>query len=180
MSITDNLSFLNGNISIIKIIMILYLFVFANIISSKINKKIVDNINESFIVKHLVGIITIAVLLSLLYDNLNIIKLLFYSITIYFVFLLSTKVSTKYVAIPAIILLGIYFINYFNDNKLKDIKNDKSIDFEKKENMINIIQNKNIHMTLFYIVAVAIGAFFYDENKSIQFGGSYSLVKLLD
>lgn len=160
--------------------MILYLFVFANIISSKINKKIVDNINESFIVKHLVGIITIAVLLSLLYDNLNITKLLFYSITIYFVFLLSTKISTKYVAITAIILFGIYFINYFNDNKLKDIKNDKSIDFKKKENVIDIIQNKNIHMTLFYIVAVAIGAFFYDENKAIQFGGSYSLVKLLD
>ena len=54
---------LNNDISVIKLVMILYLFVFENVISTKINTKLVERIEKNLMIKHIVVLITIGVLL---------------------------------------------------------------------------------------------------------------------
>ena len=62
----DEKSFFN-NISISKTLMILYLIIFTNIISHKISDKIYQRVESNLIIKHIIGLITVGVILSLLY-----------------------------------------------------------------------------------------------------------------
>lgn len=177
MEITNKSFF--SNISIMKSLMIIYLIIFTNVISNKISNKIYQRIEKNLIIKHIIGLITIGVILSLLYQ-LNHKELILYSIVIYFVFLLSTKISSNLIFLAIMVLSGVYFVDYFNQNKLNDIKSDKSIDAENKEKIINELEKKSKHMTIFYVISVILGSLLYDEKKAVQMGGSYSLMKLLD
>jgi len=170
----------NQDISIIKTIMIMYLFIFANVISTKINTKIIERIEENIIIKHIIGLITVGVILSLVYKNLCPKRIITYSIIIYFIFILSTKVPKKYILLSVILLMGFYFMNYFTENKLYNIKKDKSINLKNKENSINHLEKKCNTMTFVYIFAILAGSLLYDEKKYNQYGGSYSLSKFLN
>ena len=171
---------LNNDISVTKMIMILYLFVFANVISTNVNKKILDRVEKNIIVKHILGLITVGVLLSLVYKNIPLTHLVLYSITIYFVFLLSTKIATKYILLAILILFAVYFFNQMNENKIHSIKTDNSINIKKKESLIKKLESMSNNITYFYIGAVVVGSLMYDQKKSMQFGGSYSVLKMLN
>lgn len=171
---------LNNDISVVKLIMILYLFVFANVISTKINTKIIDKIEENIMIKHIVGLITIGILLSLVYNSIPLKDLILYSVVIYVVFLLSTKISKNYVLLGLLVLVGVYFLSTETENKIKSIKNDQSININDKVNSIKQLESKNNKITYFYIFAVIAGALMYDEKKNIQMGGSYDLMKFLN
>jgi hypothetical protein len=171
---------LNNDISIVKLVMILYLFVFANVISTKINTKIIDRIEKNVMIKHIVGLITIGVLLSLVYNSIPLKDLLLYSLIIYIVFLLSTKISKNYVLLGLLVLVGVYFLSAETENRIKGIKNDQSININDKVKIIKHLEGKNNKITYFYIFAVAIGSIMYDEKKYVQMGGSYDLMKFLN
>jgi len=171
---------LNNDISIVKLVMILYLFVFANVISTKINSKIVDRIEKNVMIKHIVGLITVGVLLSLVYNNIPLKHLILYSVIIYVVFLLSTKISKNYVVLGLLILVGVYFLSAETDNRINGIKNDQSININDKVKLIKHLESKNNKITYFYIFAAVIGSLMYDEKKHIQMGGSYDLMKFLN
>ena len=171
---------LNNDISVIKLVMILYLFVFANVISTKINTKLVERIEKNVMVKHIVGLITIGVLLSLVYNSIPLKDLILYSIIIYVVFLLSTKISKNYVLLGLLLLVGVYFLSAESENRIKGIKNDQSINIDEKVKLIKHLEGKNNKITYFYIFAVVIGSLMYDEKKNVQMGGSYDLMKFLN
>ena len=171
---------LNNDISVIKLVMILYLFVFANVISTKINTKLVERIEKNVMIKHIVGLITIGVLLSLVYNSIPLKDLILYSIIIYVVFLLSTKISKNYVLLGLLLLVGVYFLSAESENRIKGIKNDQSINIDEKVKLIKHLEGKNNKITYFYIFAVVIGSLMYDEKKNVQMGGSYDLMKFLN
>jgi len=171
---------INNDISLVKIIMLIYLFVFINNISTNINRKLVNTINNNIVLKHIIGIISISVMLSLLYKDLSIKELIVYSLSIYFIYILSTKISTCYLLVGLLVLICFYFADYINQNKYNRIKLDKALDIETKTNLIKKIENNHKYLTLFYIGAVVIGALMYDEKKHNQFGYSYTIIKFLD
>lgn len=175
----ENLKILNGDISIVKILMILYLIIFTNILTVKFSEKLLYKINENIILKHIIGLITISIILSLLY-SLEGKDLILYSLSIYFVFLLSTKMSSNLLIIVIIILSGFYFFDYLNDNKINEINNDNNVSKDIKNNIITSkIKNKrNITlMTLFIIVS---GSLFYENKKIDQYGGLFSINEFLN
>ena len=171
---------LNNDISIVKLVMILYLFVFANVISTKVNTKIIDRIEKNTMVKHIVGLITVGVLLSLVYNSIPLKDLILYSVIIYVVFLLSTKISKNYVLLGLLVLVGVYFLSSETENRINGIKNDQSLHITDKTKLIKHLEKKNNKITYFYIFAVVIGSLMYDEKKYTQMGGSYDLMKFLN
>jgi hypothetical protein len=175
----ENFKILNGDISLIKIIMILYLIVFTNTITMKFSNKILNNINQNILLKHIVGLITISIILSLLY-NLEGKDLIMYSIIIYVVFLLSTKIPTNFVIIFIIILSGLYFFNYFNDKKIIQINNDSSVNDDLKNNIIQNKKNFNKNITLFTLFIVIGGSLLYENKKINQYGGKFTLNQFLN
>jgi len=175
----ENLKFLNGEISIIKILMILYLIVFTNTLTVKFGEKLLYKINENIILKHIIGLITIGIILSLLY-SLEGKDLILYSLLIYFAFLLSTKMSSDLLIIAIVILAGLYFFDYFNDKKINQLNNDNNVSKEIKNNIIKNKKNNKRNITLMTLFVVVCGSLIYENKKVGQYGGSFNLDKFLN
>jgi len=175
----ENLKFLNGDISIIKILMILYLIIFTNTFAIKFSEKLLYKINENIILKHIIGLITISIVLSLLY-SLEGKDLILYSLLIYFVFLLSTKMSSDLLIIVIVLLTGLYLFDYFNDKKINQINNDNNISKDIKNNIITNKKNNKRNITLMTLFIIVCGSLIYENKKVGQYGGSYSLHKFLN
>ncbi len=175
----ENFNFLNGEVSIIRIIMIIYLFILANTLSSRVSEKIMYKLNERYILKHFIGVITIGILLSLVY-SLNYKDLIFYSLLIYFIFLLSTKISSELIVMIVTILGGLYFYDYFIDSKISQVHNDKIIDNYKKNMIIADKKDKKKNISLFMIAIIICGSLLYENKKQGQFGGNFSMWRFLN
>ena len=170
---------INLNISPIKILMLFYLLLMSNLITQKLNKHIIEKLNNNKLLQHIVGIITILVILCLVYDNMNIYDMVIYTFVIYFVFVLSTKLNQN-VLLFSIMLLIIFFLKeYYNNNKINLIIKDNSIDGMVKESKIKQIEKENIILNVIYGLVVIGGALLYDDKKYKQYGGNYTLKKFL-
>jgi len=173
------LNFLNGDVSIIKILMVIYLVIFANCATRKIQEKCINIIDKNMFVKHIIGLITISILLSMLY-NLDNSKLILYTFLIYFVFLLSTKISREIIPIFVTVLTLVYFYNNSVETKLEQIKSDESLNIKQKFDIISKNENTRKNLTISIVVFVIVCSALYDNQKHVQYGGSYSIFKLLD
>lgn len=174
-----NFKLLNGEISVVKVLMLLYLLIMTNIMSKNINNKIELIIKNNKYLKHLLGLITLSILLSLIY-NLSDTDLILYSIVLYFVFLLSTKISSKYIIILLLLLSIIYFYDYFNEKKIKEIKIDTILNENEKN---TIIENKKINtrnITISVLSVIICGSLLYENKKINQFGGNFELNNFLN
>lgn len=170
---------INLNISPIKILMLFYLLLMSNLITQKINKHIIEKLNNNKLLQHIVGIITILVILCLVYDNMNIYDMVIYTFVIYFVFVLSTKLNQNVLLFSIMLLLLFFLKEYYNNNKINLIIKDNSIDGIQKEIRIKQIEKENITLNVIYGLVVIGGALLYDDKKYKQYGGNYTLIKFL-
>lgn len=170
---------INLNISPLKILMILFLLMLSNGSLIKHNNftQVIENNN---IVKHITIIITIAVIISLLYNGIPLIELIFYSFILYIIYVLSIKLDKKYVLLFGITLSLLYFIDYYNRHNINLIKNDKNIQSKKKDKIIEEINKKNIYLFGGFVIIVIAGSLTYDNKKHTQYGSGYSMTKFLN
>lgn len=170
---------INLNISPIKILMLFYLLLMSNLITQKINKHIIEKLNNNKNLQHILGIITILVILCLVYDNMNIYDMVIYTFVIYFVFVLSTKLNQNILLFSIMLLILFFLKEYYNNNKINLIIKDNSIDGIQKEIKIKQIEKENITLNVIYGLVVIGGALLYDDKKYKQYGGNYTLKKFL-
>ena len=170
---------INLNISPIKILMLFYLLLMSNLITQKLNKHIIEKLNNNKILQHILGIITILVILCLVYDNMNIYDMVIYTFVIYFVFVLSTKLNQNVLLFSIMLLILFFLKEYYNNNKINLIIKDNSIDGIQKEIKIKQIEKENITLNVIYGLVVIGGALLYDDKKYKQYGGNYTLKKFL-
>ena len=100
---------INFDISPIKILMILYLLMLSHGSLIKHNN-LSHMIENSNIIKHITIFIAIAVIISLIYNGIPVIELLFYSFIIYIVYILSIKLDKKYVLIFGLLIIMLLII----------------------------------------------------------------------
>jgi hypothetical protein len=167
---------INSDISIIKILMLLILIKVISMDNSNLSNVIKNNM----IAKHITLIITINVILSTIYKNISLNQMIFYSIIIYIVYLLSIKIDKKYVLIYGLLLTVLYFIDHYNREKINLIKQDKNIDSNKKDDIIRNINKKNNILLLSYILLILGTSIMYDDKQFEQHGGQYSILNYIN
>jgi hypothetical protein len=170
---------INLDISPIKILMILYLLMLSHGSLIKHNN-LLYMIENNNIIKHVTIFTAIAVIISLIYNGLPMLELLFYSLIIYIVYILSIKLDKKYVLIFGLLLIVMYFVDYYNRHKIQIIKNDKNINLKNKDKDIELLQRKNILIMALFAVLIVGGSLKYDDKKNIQYGNGYTISKFLD
>ena len=171
---------INLNISPVKILMLFYLLIMSNLITSKLNKHIIEYINNNKLFQHLLIIITILVLLCLIYNDMNIYDMIIYTFIIYFVFILSTKLNQNVMYISLLILFVFFIKEYYNNKQINIIIMDKNIDGNKKEILIKKREKENFTLNVIYGLVVIGGALLYDDKKYLQYKNDYSLRKFID
>jgi len=165
----------NTDISPIKILSILYVLLMSNILFTKINKHLIEYLQSNVLAKHILGFITIIVLITLVYKNVDYRELLFYSIITYILFVLSTKSTYQINIIILGLLFILYIYNYFTDDKIKNL-NSSQINIVDKNNLISKLKIKKNHGLILFAGAVIIGSLLYDSKKYEQYKNNYSLL----
>ena len=168
-----------SGISIIKILLIYYLL---NLTSGSplLSKQLKDYIENDRLVKHLIGFITVTVLISLFNTKtITNMQIICYAFLCYSWFILSTKLDIHWNIIILIsIIIGYLYENMIR-NKDIELDNDKVLTNEEK----NIIKDQNNtqkeYINWGLVIATMIGVYLYSQKKTIQYGGGFNLFKFL-
>jgi hypothetical protein len=164
---------LHYDMSIIKVLMLLLILK----LGSDNNLNTVIHNNE--IIKHVTIIITISVLISLLYKNMDITQIIFYSLIVYGLYVLTIKIDKKYIIYVGLLITILYFIDYYNKRIIENIKLDKNINSSEKYKLIKKYNKKNNLLLISFIIIVVGGSIIYDDKQFIQHADNYSLKNFL-
>ena len=168
-------------ISIPNIIFLYYLFIANNYTDNLISGQLQDFLRTNRIAKHIIGFISILVLLNLTgdKDKRDYMQTFGRAFIIYLIFLVSTKLDLKW----NLILIGGLILSYLYEQHLNFRIGETEID----ETLTNIYKNSKIKSFLSqkYLIfglilgGISIGAYSYYNKKETQFGGAFDDVKFL-
>jgi len=165
----------NSSTSLAKILLIFYMIVASNCTENLLSKQTRDIINNNRYIQHMIGFMTLFVLITLVSDQIDTRTALIYAILGYIWFVFSTKLDIHW-NIAIIILLFIGYM-YENSNKIRetDIKNDNSLTDEQKLSLLTEIENTKTWIVGSVIIVTILGTIFYSQKKIEQYGGGYDV-----
>jgi hypothetical protein len=161
--------------SLAKILLIFYILVASNCTENLLSKQTRDIINHNRYIQHMIGFMTLFVLITLVGDQVDTRTAMVYALFGYIWFVFSTKLDIHW-NIAIIILL---FIGYMYENNTKirviEIKNDNSLSESQKLYLLNDIESTNTWIVGSIIIVTILGTFFYSQKKQEQYGGGYDV-----
>lgn len=160
--------------SIAKVLLIFYLIVASNYTDNLMSKQLKKYISENRLVQHIIGFMTMIVLITIVGGIVDTRSALVYSLISYIWFVFSTKLDIHW----NIVILTLLLFGYLYENNLivreKEILSDPSLTDKQK---IEIISNFNRFKTWIVstiILITVIGTLAYSNRKRVQYGGSYN------
>jgi hypothetical protein len=162
-----------------KILLLTYVIIASNYCSNLFSNSLKNAIENNRFIQHLILIILIMALLiifeqgnSIKFTSNNHLNVLIMTLIIYTWFILTTKLDLAW-NIAVMIMLVIYFF-YENkkNNDYKNIKNDKNLSNESKNELHNILINTQKSLLLGIIGITLTGTFIYGIEKYNQYGPS--------
>lgn len=175
-----NISDENNPNVLLKVLVVFYILIGSSLIQPLLSKQWLKLVEDSRIIKHIIGLTTLIALTTLLsegkLDNLTIV---IYSLIGYLWFIFSTKLDVHW-NIIVMILLVIAYMNYNSSQQANFILySDKNLSDEEKQS----IYKKNLTNSLFIMLAVfvvtIVGVIMYSNKKEVQYGGGYDIVNFL-
>ena len=166
---------LHYDMSLIKVLILLLILKLGSTDNNNLNTVIHNN----EIIKHITVIITIAILISLLYKNMDITQIIFYSLIIYGLYILTIKIDKKYIVYVGLIITILYFIDYYNKRIIENTKLDKNLNSNEKYKIIKKYNKKNNMLLIIFILIVVGGSILYDDKQFIQHANKYSISKFI-
>jgi hypothetical protein len=159
---------------------ILKLYLILALTSSELLSKQMKNlINTSKITQHVIAFIAVLILVDWKYKYDNFVNSVIYSIIIYVLFVLSTKMDL-HLNLLVLMLLGFLYYNERQSNsKIMSLEFDKILDASERDKVISILSNNRIYLIVIGIIGIIIGTGLYFRKKEVQYGGNFSLKKFL-
>lgn len=170
----------NGQqMSITKILLIFYLIIGNNYTKHLFSGQLNEFITNNRLVQHLIGYITIFVLITEIIGMSEIDMILYYTTLIYLWFLFSTKLDITW----SIVIFVLLLLGYLYENRLiireKEVQEDLVIDHDKKKAIMSDNMKKRLTIILPILLITILGTFLYGNKKLLQYGSSFDLEKFL-
>lgn len=158
-----------------KILLIFYLIVASNCTENLLSKQTRDIINNNRYIQHIIGFMTLFVLVTLIDDQIDMRTALIYTMLGYIWFVFSTKLDIHW-NIAIIVLLFIGYM-YETSSKMREleIKNDTSLSDATKHVLLDEIENTKRWIIGSIVIVTILGTFFYSQKKQEQYGGGYDI-----
>uniref|UniRef100_A0A6C0ECR3 Uncharacterized protein n=1 Tax=viral metagenome TaxID=1070528 RepID=A0A6C0ECR3_9ZZZZ len=173
-----NISMADGKtISLTKIVMLFYMLIGANFMTHLVSKQMKKFVQDNRLVQHIIGIISMVVLITT-FGIISDVKLaLLYSFIAYLFFILTTKMDLH---INLIIVLLLVIAYLYETNIDIDIeKKNKVLTAEEKLKLIEKDTQYKKSMVIIIFLVTVVGTVMYNNKKNIQYGGGFSLYKYL-
>ena len=174
-SIKTHNSINNRQISLAKVLLIFYVLVASNTTDKLMSKQFREYINDNRYVQHILGFLTMIVLVNLVGGVVNNSDTVFYAFVGYIWFIFSTKLDIHW----NIIILILLFIGYLMENNMniveENILTDKTLSDTQKHYLLKKeLTNKNWIIGIILMVTLT-GTLFYSHKKNEQYGGGYDI-----
>lgn len=166
-------------VSIVKLLLLYYLLSYSSVTENLLSKQMKTLIEDNRLIQHLIGLLTMIVLISLLNYDLTNTKIVIYGLITYILFILSTKLDIHW----NIIILSLLFVMYLYEHNLnlkqQELSFDKILNNDEKNNIFVILNNKK-HMFIGLIgLFLIIGVYLYLNKKDVQYGGGFNWINFL-
>ena len=163
--------------SVVKLLLLYYALIATNFTPHLIGNQLRDFIRENRIAQHIVGLMTLIVLVHTVTEHNNIMDSIKYAAIVYVLFVLTTKLDLHW----NIVLISLMFCYYIYESLIEEYERhtvyDNNIPDDKKMEVIADHHNKNIMITMIVIMITLIGTILYSHKKHEQYGGGYDLFK---
>ena len=159
-----------------EIIILFFVFYLFNIITQNktISHQMSNIMTNNRIFQHVITFIMLFVLLSL-NKKTTLLNDIVYSLFIYILYILSTKLDFCWSVLILVLLFGYYVYYTYNDIDY----DDKNIDDNIKK---KYVEKKDLYKKYFMgllIIVVLCGTLFYNNRKTQQYGGNYDIYKYI-
>lgn len=163
-----------NNIFDIKFLLILYLIQLSNLSSNTLGKQLKEYVYANRLIQHIINLTFLFVLISLADKDMSIQNISINSFSVYFIYLLSTKLDLQYNILILLLILFYYFYKRNNESINKRINEDSDLDKKTKEILTVLGNNKNNIFGFGIVVSLIYFTYVYCQRKTNQYGGSFS------
>lgn len=165
----------SGQTSLAKVLLIFYVLVASSATDNLMSKQIREYINDNRYMQHILGFLTMIVLVTLVGGVVDNRAAIFYALVGYIWFIFSTKLDIHW----NMIILVLLFVGYMIENSMSvreaTIKSDKTLSDKQKQDLIkNDMMYKNWIVGSVLMVTI-VGTLFYSQKKHEQYGGGYDI-----
>lgn len=143
------------------------------------NKNLNNLLDENKLLVHFLNFILLLVVIQNLTGIKNPTKLLIYSVILYMLFLLTTKMEIQMVIMFLGLLLALYFYYLANEEKISRIIKDQEIEQKFKDSIINLTEENYTQAIFLFTMFILLGVWLYNERKQEQYQENYNLVTFL-
>lgn len=164
--------------NMIKILLSFYVLLSSPVLINLLSKQWKKILEDNRLAQHFVAFLTLLCLV-IIYSDYDTEKIIFFSVIVYLLFILSTKMDIHFTVL--LLLLLIIFVLYIKQNEKKNsvINTDNNLEQYEKENLINKNISLYCPLAIMIIGGIITGTLLYSKRKVGQYGGSYSLVNYL-
>jgi predicted negative regulator of RcsB-dependent stress response len=146
---------------------------------SLISKQMREFISTSRIAQHIIGFVTVLILIDWKFKQMDFVNSVIYALIIYSLFVLSTKMDIHF-SILFLILLGfLYYNDRQTDKKIMSLEFDKILDKNERDKIIKVFTNNKIYLIVLGLIGLFVGVGLYYKKKEGQYGGGFSWNKFL-
>lgn len=174
---TDHVKCSNNSnaLNSIGILLLFYLLTASGCTDNLLSKQTRELINNNRYIQHMIGFMTLFVLITLVMNDIDTRTALSYALLGYVWFIFSTKLDIHW-NIAIIVLL---FIGYMYETDMRqrsnEIRNDNNLNDEQKNNLLKEIEDTNMWIVGSVVIVTILGTLFYSQKKYEQYGGGYDV-----
>lgn len=159
--------------SIAKVLLVFYLIVASNYTDNLIAKQLKDFLDNNRLAQHVIGFLTMIVLVTLVGGVVDTRSAIVYSLIGYVWFIFSTKLDIHW----NVVIITLLFVGYMYENSLgvreRQILDDPNLTAKHKREAIDKNNRYKTWIVGSVILVTIIGTIMYSHKKHGQYGGGY-------
>ena len=161
------------SISLVTLLLLFYVLITLGDAENLISKQTKELIRSNRYIQHVLGFMTLFVLITLIVDDIDTRSAVAYAMLGYIFFIFTTKLDAHWNIIILILLFIGYGLEHSFKTRTKEIGSDNNISLDDKTKLCaEITQYKNWIVGTVLIVTL-IGTTCYSQKKIEQYGGGY-------
>jgi hypothetical protein len=164
-----------NRISIAKILLLFYVLIASGCTENLLPKQTREIIQQNRYVQHLIGFMTLFLLITLVDDAIDTRTALAYALLGYVWFIFSTKVDAHWSIAIILLLFAGYLYEHSMNIRIKEINTDKNLTDLQKTQLLTNITNVKTWIVGSIIMVTILGTLFYSQKKQEQYGGGYDV-----
>jgi hypothetical protein len=176
MNISDIFNIDSGNsksISLVTLLMLFYVLITLGDTADIISKQTKELIHSNRYIQHVLGFMTLFILITLIVDDIDTRVAVAYALLGYLFFIFTTKLDAHWNIIILVLLFIGYGIEHSFKYRLKEVDNDKTISNGTKNEIHDEIRHYKNWIVGTVLIITIIGTLFYSNKKAEQYGGGY-------